>query len=242
MAKKAPKIGLNRTRVSIKTGSPPATTRFLPHADARAAVFGLESGSRIIGLTKGQFSMLDLVVAILRITGPADVVISTWTTGMRDVETVRYMREIGKIEDFRFLTDRSLLARHPDYIEGMIDAFGSERIWCTRTHAKFAMIHSDEWSIVCRGSMNLNRNTRFEQFDIDTDPAIYAFYSEHVNDVCSSQQSGVLRSTSDVDASFGMSMDIGEDGDTDVEDDGDSIGSILARSENELEKLMSDEV
>jgi hypothetical protein len=135
---------------------------------------------RLTGLTGGQFSLLDIVKACLRVSGPADVVVSTWTTGIRDAEAAQWLLENGAMRSFRLLTDTSFATRQPAYCAALLRRFGSGAVRVTRTHAKFALVFNEAWALVCRSSMNLNLNTRFEQFDLDDDRGMLAFFLEHV--------------------------------------------------------------
>lgn len=133
-------------------------------------------GDRIVALTKGQFSMLDLIKAVMAQTGPADLVLSTWTLGIRDIENAAWLLTKGDIRSLRLLTDRSFVTRQPKYCRRMVEVFGSQAIRATRTHAKFAIIKNTDWNVCIRASMNLNRNQRWENFDLDVSPEICRFF------------------------------------------------------------------
>lgn len=213
----------------------------IPHGDARNAAKLLEKSGRIIGMTKGQFSLIDLISALLERVGPSHCVISTWTTGIRDQENAYWLLRTGRILSLKFLTDRSFPSRQYKYAKSMVQRFGSDTIWCTRTHAKFALISNDDgWRVVIRSSMNLNRNPRFEQFDIDDDPNIFAFFQEQVDDICRPERSGISWKTSDIDNEFSKAMrDTGEnDTGIDIIDDDIDIISMMDRDIVDIEKLM----
>jgi hypothetical protein len=179
-----------------------AKTVAAPYQCAEAAIGKLEPGCRILGLTKGQFSLLDLLRACLAQTGPAHVVVSTWTTGIRDADNAKLLLDTGKILSFRLLTDRSFATRQPKYCAAIVRAFGNQAIRCTNTHAKFCLITNEHWTIAIRSSMNLNRNPRFEQFDLDDDPKIVAFLKEHVDEMEDLMPKGLRPSYNAVDAGF----------------------------------------
>lgn len=63
-----------------------ARARLSKVASARDTIDGFGHGMDVVGLTFGQFSLLDLIEAALELTGPADVTISTWSAGFYDVE------------------------------------------------------------------------------------------------------------------------------------------------------------
>lgn len=169
---------------------------------AVAAVAGLAPGVRIIGLTMGQFSLLDLILAVLDKTGPADVWLSTWTAGIRDVRGAGVMLDAGKIRKITLLVDRSFPSRQRAYCAAMRRVFGDECIRTTRTHAKIAILRNERWSITIRSSMNLNRNPRVEQFDLDDDPRIADFFQAHFDEMGAVMPEGPVVPTAKVDAVF----------------------------------------
>jgi len=163
----------------------------LPSEPAAAAVAELRRGGRVCGLTMGQFSLLDLIRAVLAKTGPADVLISTWTAGIRDAETAAWLLSGEEIRSLRFVVDRSFATRQPRYAQRMIELFGERAILATRTHAKFAVVQNESWSVAIRSSMNLNKNTRVEQFDIDDDAALCRLFSDYADRVAAAQPAGL---------------------------------------------------
>lgn len=161
----------------------PRLVRVPANVAAAEAIAPMERGMRVVGLTKGQFSMLDLVRAVVDATGPADVTVSTWTIAESDSARVAEFLATGGFRSFRLVIDRSFPGRYPQYCAALIARFGAGAIRMTRTHAKFALISNESWSVAIRASMNLNPNPRCEQFEVDDDPAIHAFFAEYVDDL-----------------------------------------------------------
>jgi hypothetical protein len=126
-------------------------------------------------LTYGQFSLIDALVALLDQTGPADVVLSSWTAADADLEHTANMVEALAIRDLRMVVDRSFRTRQPAYFRRMRELFGAGCVREIRSHAKFMVITNDQWKVVVRTSMNLNENPRFESIEISTDPVFAEF-------------------------------------------------------------------
>ncbi|PFG19860.1 hypothetical protein ATL40_1436 [Serinibacter salmoneus] len=126
----------------------------------------------VVGLTFGQFSLLDLIEAGLEVTGPADVTISTWSAGFYDVEAAQRFAQLGAIRSIRFVMDSSAKRGQATPVD-VAGLFGAESIRVFRTHAKFALLRNESWDVVITTSMNLNLNPRCEQFEMtdDTDRA-----------------------------------------------------------------------
>ncbi len=145
-------------------------------ASAAEAVAGLaRDGSEIYGLTRGQFSLTDLISAILEKTGPAALAISTWTAAGTDVTRMQDLLSSGQITGCRWLVDMTFTRRCPALAQQIRERFGADAIRVTRTHAKFATIVNSEWQIALRSSMNLNQNPRLESFEVGHDPELAGF-------------------------------------------------------------------
>ena len=142
---------------------------------AAAALADFTRGAHIFGLTKGQFSMIDLVAAVLDRVGTADVAVWTWCIAEYEVEAVSAFIADGRITRFRMLMDWAGAQRDMPLVGDLQDRFGLDCIRVTKNHAKIVLVSTEDgWRVTLRGSMNLNANPRFEQFDVSDDPGIYA--------------------------------------------------------------------
>lgn len=166
-------------------------TRIIRTSNARTALAGLDHSTELYVLTFGQFSLLDAVQAILEKTGPADVTISTWTAATADLTRAEKFLGNRTIRSLRFLVDRSFLTRQPGYARQLVKAFGNDAIRTTRTHAKFAIITNDQWSVVVRTSMNMNENPRLEHLEVGHDPTLAQFLADIVDDIWASEPPGI---------------------------------------------------
>lgn len=90
------------------------------------------------------------------------------------------------------IVDRSFLTRQPGYCAQMRRLFGDECIRTMRSHAKFAVIRNDRWTIAVRTSMNLNTNPRLEQMEISDDPGLADFLTAVADDLWAEQAPGVF--------------------------------------------------
>lgn len=138
----------------------------------------LPSGMRMTGVTAGQFSAIDALEHMVAELGPASVRVSTWTTGIYDVERARAIRVDGRITDVRFLLDRGTFEKSPQFAGPLIEVLGPGAFRCLSVHAKVIIVDGGPGRrAVFRSSMNLNKNMRTEQFDIDVDDAVAEFYT-----------------------------------------------------------------
>ncbi len=145
---------------------------------AREAIGEIRHGCEIFGLTKGDFSLISIIEHLLDQTGPADVVISTWTAAAVDIEVAEKFLQNGSIKSLEFLVDQSFRSRQPEYCARLVKAFGSQAIRFQRSHCKFVLITNEEWALVVRSSMNLNENRRIENFEISDDREFANFMFE----------------------------------------------------------------
>lgn len=156
--------------------------KFYSVETAAECIGSLYKGCEIFCLTKGQFSLFDIVECVLAFTGPADVLISTWTAAGADTKRAKDFLVNGDIRSIRWVVDRSFLSRQPAYCMALKEEFG-DCIRTTRTHAKFIIVRNENWHFVIRTSMNLNSNPRIEDFEISEDKDFADFFQRFVDEV-----------------------------------------------------------
>ena len=62
------------------------------------AVGEITTGCEIYGLTKGQWSLIDLIEYCLETTGPAELIISTWTAANADIGFANALLTNGRMK------------------------------------------------------------------------------------------------------------------------------------------------
>ena len=152
---------------------------------AKEAISGLTKTVDVFGFSKGQFSLIDIITACLERTGPAALVLSTWTAKHADLTQMMGFLKSGLVTDAKFILDFSFQRRAPAVAQAIRDTFGIESLRITRNHAKFFLLGNAEWSLTCKTSMNLNTNPRLEDFDISNDRNLFDFLSCIVADIFS---------------------------------------------------------
>lgn len=165
--------------------APPRKRRiaFNETEQAAQAIGTLEHGCEIFGLTKGQFSISDVIQHCLTQTGPATVDIATWTAALGDIKRAENLLRDGRITRIRFMVDPSFKSRKPEFCKALVETFGDGCIRTVNSHAKFAIIRNSAWNLAIRTSMNLNPNPRLENFEISDDPALADFFTSIVDQV-----------------------------------------------------------
>lgn len=147
--------------------------------DADVVVEQLQESDRVMGLTDGSFSLIDLIHSILKNYGRSNIILSTWSAGIKDVNQVKWMVNSELIHDFKIITDHSYKTRQKKYACEIERIFGLENIRTAESHSKFTLIQCESGEkITIRTSMNLNANKTCENFEIDVCEDVYGFYKE----------------------------------------------------------------
>ena len=167
------------------------------------AVFrGFEHGMRIVGLTRGEFSLIDLIHSALKHVGQAHVIVVTWSAGIKDAHQIEWMLNTDLIRTFKVITDHSYVNRQKKYAVALDSLFGSENIRTSEIHAKFTLIHNEDWNLCIRHSMNLNANKTCESFEIDDDLSIFQFYMDFIEHTFGDMPKGFVSSSYKVNKSL----------------------------------------
>lgn len=133
---------------------------------ARRCVGRIYKNCDIFGLTKGDFSKIDMLRHLLTEIGPCHIDIGTWTAASADISKAYDLLDHNNILSMRWLVDRSFPSRQKNYYEVLIKKFGEENIRLARFHAKFLILENEEYKLAVRTSMNLNMNKRIEFYEI----------------------------------------------------------------------------
>ncbi len=151
------------------------TFRKFNSGNASDCIGTLKPGCEVYGLTFGKFSLIDLICAILKQTGPAEVDIGTWICAVADSSVLIELLGECEITKFRLMIDHSFARVKPVQLQRIRELFGDDCIRTSSTHAKFIGIKNDNWTLAVRTSMNLNNNPRLETFEISDCPHLFDF-------------------------------------------------------------------
>ena len=131
-------------------------------------------GLSLFLVTRGQFSMLDMVQHVVAQLGRAEVSVWTWAIADYEVEAMAGLMANEAIVGARLIVDRSAEQRSAATIAAWRERFGVASVRVCKNHAKIARVWTAEKDavqrafrrVLIRGSMNLNFNPRFEQADV----------------------------------------------------------------------------
>jgi hypothetical protein len=126
----------------------------------------LEKGSSLFAITRGQFSMIDAILACLDQCGPAKVSLWTWTIAEYEIQCLERLRNDNRITEATLVIDHIGIKKNRILLNQWQDQFGAQSVRFVINHSKIATISDGNFTLLLRGSMNLNFNPRFEQFDL----------------------------------------------------------------------------
>lgn len=176
--------------------------RFFGIEGVKDYIGDLSKDTEIFGITKGQFSIIDIIKYVLDHTGPANVLLSTWTAANADIKKAFEFLHNGNIKSIKFLVDQGFVTRQSEYCEELKRLFGEDSIRFLRLHAKFIVIQNENWNFVIRTSMNLNENKRMENFEITEDYDFCEYFKRFFNETFENINQGELVSNIDTVKAF----------------------------------------
>lgn len=133
---------------------------------AADAIGQIVPGLSLFAITRGQWSMIDAILAVLDQVGASHLSLWTWTVADYEVEVLERLIADGRILLGCLVIDHGARKKNASIIARWKSSFGPDSVRYVINHAKIATIHNEKFKLCLRGSMNLNHNPRFEQFDI----------------------------------------------------------------------------
>lgn len=164
---------------------------------------GAEPGREVIGFTSGEFSIVDVILAVVARMDRPRLVISTWTAAGADMGHVFDWLEESRVSAARWIVDRSFQNRQPDLCNLLRARFGDDACRVQRVHCKFVLLQDGERTVVIQTSANMNRNARIENVSVSSCPVLFEAYAGLVEDIFGTQMPGAgFESDRHVTASF----------------------------------------
>lgn len=124
--------------------------------------------------SNGAFNLIQLVLYVLRQTGPAHLFICTYSISTDSIATLMRYRSQGDILDARFLIDNRVRTISPKPFDYLITSF-PDSYRCCALHAKVALIWNKDWKISIVGSQNATHNPKLERGIVHTGESIFDF-------------------------------------------------------------------
>jgi hypothetical protein len=128
--------------------------------------------------------MIDAVLHVLDQVGPSKLSLWTWTVAEYEVQVLTRLREDRRVTGGRLVIDAGARVRNAGIIAEWKSSFGEGSVRYITNHAKIVRIESaGGLRLLLRGSMNLNFNPRFEQFDLTEGGADFDLVEEIEDDL-----------------------------------------------------------
>ena len=124
--------------------------------------------------SNGAFNLVQLMLYVLRQTGPAHVFLSTYSIAEDSISTLRRYVDDGTILSIRFLIDNRVRSISPKPFAHLITSF-PDSYRCTSLHSKVALISNEDWHVSIMGSQNATHNPKLERGIIHTSEDIWRF-------------------------------------------------------------------
>lgn len=131
--------------------------------------------------SKGAFNLVQLVLYLLKQTGPAHIFISSYSIAEDSLATLKRYIEQGQILSISFLIDNRVRTISPKPFDYLVTAFPG-RYRCCALHAKVALIWNEDFKLSVVGSQNATHNPKLERGIIHTSPEIFQFDYNMLND------------------------------------------------------------
>ena len=139
----------------------------------------LEPGIQKHYYSDGNFNLMRLVFHLLKQTGPADVLMTTYSISQATLEAVIQRQNTGLIRSIRFIIDNRVKVMSPKPFQYMKENFNFR---CISLHAKVALIGNDNWKVTIVTSQNATDNPKLERGIIFTDPRKYDYDHQILED------------------------------------------------------------
>ncbi|MGB0521414.1 MAG: hypothetical protein ACPGJS_00570 [Flammeovirgaceae bacterium] len=138
----------------------------------------LERNQHIHFMSKGEWSMHELLTYVLQQTGPAKVYITTWTITEDPVSKLFLLKQEGIIQELHCVLDYRIKDRKPKPFQFLEQT--ADRILLTKCHAKVTVIENEHWHVAIIGSANFSKNPRIEAGIICTEKNISQFHQSWI--------------------------------------------------------------
>lgn len=124
--------------------------------------------------SKGAFNLIQLVLYLLKQTGPAHIFISSYSISEESLSTLLRYRDKGNILSIHFLIDNRVRSISPKPFDFLVTSF-PDCYRCCALHAKVALIYNDSFRLSVVGSQNATHNPKLERGIIHTNRDVFDF-------------------------------------------------------------------
>lgn len=120
----------------------------------------LQEGRCVHWVSEGDWSMHDMMIGILRLTGPADVYISSYAFTELPARLIAELKQNNVIKKLNCIIDKRIDVRSASALN--IIKTVATRVELVNTHAKVTVIENKKFMIAVICSANYTQNRRYE--------------------------------------------------------------------------------
>lgn len=139
----------------------------------------IERGKAIHFYSHGNFNLVRLLVHLIKHIGPTHVMMTSYSFSQRSIEQINRLMEQKQIRSFRVLIDNRVRVMSPKPFQMLKESFDYR---CSSIHAKVALLWNQDWKVTVVTSQNATDNPKLERGIIFTDPEIFDFDLQVLND------------------------------------------------------------
>lgn len=144
-----------------------STKDLLPDNNDLHTLLNLVAPERtLFWVTKGEWTMHQLLIGLLNITGAAHVVIATYAMCETSARMVAQLKNGNMITSLTTILDNRVDVRSAGSFQLMTAM--SDRLVLDEVHAKVTVIYNEDFKIAVLGSANYTENNRYEAGVITT--------------------------------------------------------------------------
>ena len=120
----------------------------------------------------GNFNLVRLIIYLIRQTGPAHCLMSSYSFSQTSIEQLQNRIEKKDLLSFRVIIDNRVKTMSPKPFQMLMQSFDYR---CTSVHAKVALLWNDNWKLSIVTSQNATDNPKLERGTIFTDHSVFDF-------------------------------------------------------------------
>jgi len=151
-----------------------------PEVTLTEAIGAIKNGESIHYYSFGNFNLVRLMLYVIKQTGPVHAFMSSYSFSQNSIESIQKRLERKEILSFRVIIDNRVKSMSPKPFQMLSSSFDYR---CVSIHAKLALLWNDEWKITIATSQNATDNPKIERGTIFTDPDIFMFDYNTLEDV-----------------------------------------------------------
>lgn len=129
-------------------------------------------------LTRGTWGTVHLIEHLLKLTGPAECWLTSWSVKEQAVRILMDLIDKKQLTQVHCLFDERIRVQCPQAHQLIRSQFVDVRL--TKIHAKLVVLMNRDWGIAISSSANLTRNPRIEAYVVFTHRSVAQFFQETI--------------------------------------------------------------